>query len=624
MSIRIGSNISSLNAQRRLAEASEQLGVSFERLSSGMRINRASDDAAGLAVQTSLNADRRVYTQGVRNVNDGLSLLNIADSTLGGLSEIVVRLRELATQASNGTLSNSQRKSLDSEAQAMAAEYFRYSRSAKFNGLSLFDGSLQGFRVQGGYGVDGSIFSSLGGAIWNGAFSDPNSTSSSATSQNVVTGDLNGDGNQDMVSVTSTGMMIQLGNGDGSFKAGVSYDNSTSTGYAVALGDFNNDGILDAATGGILSSGDSGYTIRLGVGDGTFGALSTFDTDGTAVRSIAVGDMNNDGFHDIAVGLQNAGFQKAGFRFSNGDGTFGAEQMIGATIGSASGVYDIQLVDTNNDGWLDLAGVGTLPGNLKVILGTGGGGYNTSSSISSGYGANLVRFKDLNGDGKLDAISGSGTNALIHIGNGDGSFQASLTYAGGGTINNIQIADYNGDGTQDIITALSSGNISILSGNGNGSFAAASNFTMQLASVTGLALSDTNNDGVLDIITSNTTQGTAVRLAQTKDGVNSIYDFSLRTLSDARQALSQFSSLGDRISYHRGVIGAFQSRVSVASSVLRVSSDQFAAAESRISDIDVAAETAQYVATQIKQKVASQVLGLANQDPLLVLTLLRD
>ena len=100
-SIRIASNLASLNAQRRLGEASSQLGKVSERLSSGLRINRAADDAAGLAISESLKTDQRVFGQGVRNLNDGISLLSIADSTLETLSNISVRMKELAEQASN-------------------------------------------------------------------------------------------------------------------------------------------------------------------------------------------------------------------------------------------------------------------------------------------------------------------------------------------------------------------------------------------------------------------------------------------------------------------------------------------------------------------------------------------
>jgi flagellin len=137
MPITIGSNINSLVAQRRLAESSVQLTATFERLASGQRINRASDDAAGLAISDSLKSQARVYTQGIKNLNDGLSLLNIADSVIEQLSGITTRLTELAAQAAKGSYSHVQRKALDAEAQALSDEYFRIKQSATFNRLSL-------------------------------------------------------------------------------------------------------------------------------------------------------------------------------------------------------------------------------------------------------------------------------------------------------------------------------------------------------------------------------------------------------------------------------------------------------------------------------------------------------
>ncbi len=102
MTVRIGSNIAALQAQRQLGLSSGNLSRIFERLSSGSRINRASDDAAGLAVSSGLNARQRVYSQGIRNLSDGISALSIADQAISGLSSIVTRQRELAAQSANG------------------------------------------------------------------------------------------------------------------------------------------------------------------------------------------------------------------------------------------------------------------------------------------------------------------------------------------------------------------------------------------------------------------------------------------------------------------------------------------------------------------------------------------
>jgi len=110
MAITLGSNIASLRGQRQLAKTSAELGTVFGRLSSGQRINKASDDAAGLSIADSLKANSRILIQGVQNLNDGLSLLSIADSAIENLSDIVIRLEELAAQAANGVYTNKQRE----------------------------------------------------------------------------------------------------------------------------------------------------------------------------------------------------------------------------------------------------------------------------------------------------------------------------------------------------------------------------------------------------------------------------------------------------------------------------------------------------------------------------------
>jgi flagellin len=171
VTIKIGSNTASLNAQRRLGESSAKLSGIYERLSSGQRINKASDDAAGLAIANDLNAKGRIFTQGIRNGNDGISLLNIADSAIDALTGVVTRIRELSEQAANGTYSAQQRKALDAEAQALSKEFTRITQSTSFNGIKIFDGSLgTGVRLQLGVGVTESINASIGGNIGTGDF----------------------------------------------------------------------------------------------------------------------------------------------------------------------------------------------------------------------------------------------------------------------------------------------------------------------------------------------------------------------------------------------------------------------------------------------------------------------
>ena len=142
MAVTLGKNISSLRAQRALSDVTSQLTSTYERLSSGQRINRASDDAAGLSVADSLNVKARLFTQATRNINDGVSLLNIRDSALGEVSSVLTRMTELAEQAANGTFSSRQRASLDDEFRELREEIYRIGQTSQFNGLALFADAL--------------------------------------------------------------------------------------------------------------------------------------------------------------------------------------------------------------------------------------------------------------------------------------------------------------------------------------------------------------------------------------------------------------------------------------------------------------------------------------------------
>lgn len=141
MAITLGSNIISLQAQRRLSDASMRLSDVFEKLSSGQRINKASDDAAGLAIADSLRADQRLASVAIRNANDGVSVVAIADGALSQISAILTRMAELAEQSANGVFSNEQRSALQNEFVALGSEIQRIADTTVFNGVTLLSGS---------------------------------------------------------------------------------------------------------------------------------------------------------------------------------------------------------------------------------------------------------------------------------------------------------------------------------------------------------------------------------------------------------------------------------------------------------------------------------------------------
>jgi len=160
--INFNSNIASLRTQRQLSLSVGNLAKSFERLSTGMRINSASDDAAGLAVADRLRVNSRLYTAALRNVNDGTSVSNIITDTIAQQQSIVTRLQELAEQAASGTYSDTQRKALSIEYNSLIQESHRLAAATKFNGQSLLLGERGGSKTLSIHaGINGSSLSKL-------------------------------------------------------------------------------------------------------------------------------------------------------------------------------------------------------------------------------------------------------------------------------------------------------------------------------------------------------------------------------------------------------------------------------------------------------------------------------
>ncbi len=158
MTINIRTNVPSLIAQRNLDASTNRLNTAYERLSSGLRINRARDDAAGLAIAESLKADARIANVAIRNASDGISIISIADQAIGQVAGVLTRLAELAEQSANGIYSNTQRSALQNEYVALQQEMERIALTTEFNGLNLLSG---GGQVTFQVGFDGSSLSQV-------------------------------------------------------------------------------------------------------------------------------------------------------------------------------------------------------------------------------------------------------------------------------------------------------------------------------------------------------------------------------------------------------------------------------------------------------------------------------
>lgn len=620
--VRLGSNIASLNAQRRLADATGQLGTSFERLASGMRINRASDDAAGLAISSALTTGTRVFTQAISNINDGISALSISEGALQQLTGISIRQRELAIQSANGVYSTTQRRALHQEANSLVDEFNRIVQSTTFNGQRLLDGQLNDLRIQAGYGTNGSINFALGEdlarTVGDGSFQSQTLLAAQGSADTVQLVDLNGDGKLDTISSgNSTYVEVRLGNGDGSFGAINSYL-ASNVNYGLETADFNRDGVLDIA---VSDAVNGKVDVLLGNGNGTFKAYVSYAAAGTAYE-LTVGDFNSDGIMDIASANRGTGpalNTSLSVFLGNGDGSFKTSTSYQTGVGPS----DIVAGDFNGDGHIDLVTSNQTDFSYSILLNNGNGSFKAASTFAIVAG-NIrgCTLADIDRDGNMDVIGTytSGPALRVFRGNGDGTF-AAFTSFGAGNAQDVTVGDLNGDGYLDMISANYSNSVTYLLGNGNGTFRSAVTLTAG-TNTREIALGDVNGDGAVDIVASNyTSSNLSIFFANPVDTSTSAY-LNLNYRDGALQALTTIDETLARITSELGGIGSTQSRLSSALNTLAASRENYFAAAGRITNVDIADETAKLTSSQIRQQVASSVLAQANQLPALALRLL--
>jgi hypothetical protein len=295
--------------------------------------------------------------------------------------------------------------------------------------------------------------------------------------------------------------------------------NHEDTPYAVAAGDFNEDGKQDLA---VVNGISNTVSVLLGRGDGTFRAQTRYPTSGEAPVSIAVGDFNGDGHQDLVVA--DAGSNEVSVFLGTGDGTF----QTAYTAGVGSTPVSVVVGDFNGDGKMDVATANNTTGNVSVLLGNGDGTFQGATSVPVGSYPTSLAVGDFNGDGKQDlAVTNSGSDpgtVSVLLGNGDGTFtpaSGSLPTVGASPAS-VTVGDFNHDGSQDLaVTNQQGGTVSVLLGNGNGTFGEQATYPSSPpfnAAPTSVVVSDFNRDGVQDLAVTDSYNGNVWLLLGNGDG----------------------------------------------------------------------------------------------------------
>lgn len=619
-----------MDAIRGLSKTSKGLDEIYTQLASGSRINKASDDAAGLAIASKLNADSRVYGQGIKNINDGISVLQIASNAITSLKDITIRRQELAEQSANGVYSDKQRESLNKEFFELSSEFQRIIATTQFNGLDLFQESgLNGLSLQLAYSdlqLDfGNLFDEMKTmGVYNVGYSGAKSNTYTVASlqggysSDVALGDLNGDGILDMV-VTDYGtaaqcatsgysntVSVSMGNGDGTFGAATFYELGVGTRpHNVSLADVNGDGQLDILAD--TAQNDVVYVLQ-NQGNGVFNSdplsNSTFNPGIYVLNGMATGDINGDGNTDIiSTGRTNNGsglYYGVFVATGNGTGVNGfSSNTNGAVIPSAA--FKIEVGKLNGDDYDDVITANRNAKSFSVLY-SNGSTLNNADTYNVGAAVNDVAMGDLDGDGRNDIAVAAGNNVYVYTQNSNGTFTQAKTLEAGKTVTSVEIADVNGDGSLDIVSAQGGDNtVNIFMGDGS------LGFNKQTAYIgngpVAMTTGDLNNDGLVDAVIANSKGSTATAMVAGETYLD------ISTQESARGSLGTLDDILSRLSLVQGKIGALESRLETAVNVMQVSKENFVSADSAITDVDVAEATAKMVRLNILEQASSSVLA---------------
>ncbi|MDM9651006.1 flagellin [Pseudomonas wenzhouensis] len=680
MALTVNSNITSLNVQKNLNAASAKQSESMQRLSSGLKINSAKDDAAGLQIANRLTNQVSGLNVAVKNANDGISIAQTAEGAMQESTNLLQRMRELALQSANGSNSDEDRASLQQEFNALSGELTRIASTTSFGGRNVLDGSFSSTSFQIGANANQTVsfsLSSVAAKDLKGTYSNASTTGAAtdlsakvvgnAVTENGVSGTADATGTFAAVTAASGGSAaVPATSGTAGFSGtfGAVAGSITLAGSTITLAGTETLGDVVTALNAQLSADGSTYSVA----DDGAGGLTVTNTAGDVVAGDA--DFANIGLTTFAAGTTYDAGSAAVPATGTQDITVGGQTItLDATTGAdlasvAQAINDAGIsgysaaVNTAGDGLVltntagdvtttgnDLSGIGlgTVTSNSDYVAGTDA---ITGTSVIGSAGAFTVNGESVSFsatddvDTILAAIStasgGDVTGAL------DANGRITLTSANG---ESVELADSTGGslaklgltaGTteatlqSDTSVTLNGTEIKLSSGSDMDSIVTAIN-----TASTGVTASK-NDDGTLtlssdeDFTVADGAAGTGLaalgltarsHTAVTQETTVSNLDIS--TVDGSQTAIQVLDGAMQQIDSERAKLGAVQNRFDSTVSNLQNIAENASSARSRVQDVDFASETAELAKQQTLQQASTAILAQANQLPSSVLSLLQ-
>ncbi len=612
MSLSVNTNIPSLTAQRNLGHNNDMLAKSLERLSSGLRVNRSSDDAAGLSIATKLSMQSRGLRVAVRNAGDAGSLVNTAEGAFNVATNIIGRLRELAVQAASDTNTASDRATLGGESTLLVAELNRLATTTEFNGASLLDGSFSSGKVQVGANADQTITFSLGdvraaqlgkfaafsGAITDGMLSDTTGIGNLTAGEVKVNGQLAG-------ATTTTDDQVSV------------LDLNTS-GVAVS-GAVDGSAFISAISGGTLGIVINGTVITNVSGSSAAGAQgSTFTSNFIAAVNAAgitnvTAKLNSAGTRIILEGAKGTDIKLA---FSTSTalslGSIASAIGIASTfIGSQNGsAYEVSNYNGQSSAIAKAAAINSVKSKSGVTATVVSNVMSAATAVAAGdLAANELWINGVAIAATAGVTANDGTGAMrsaINAKTATTGVTASLNATGALILQaadgrNISVyAESNAETMTDLLGTPSTGQ------------------TVYRGAIKYTSQNDVTFSGsTTDVGSLSTTNPYATNLD------NSVSLIDITTQQGANTAILTLDAALAQISKVRSDVGALQSRLDLTTQALTVSAENQEAASARIKDADFAYETAQFTRNQIMVQAGTAILAQANKTGQTALQLLQ-
>jgi flagellin len=615
----LNTNISAIAAQNSLRTNNLNSTSAMERLSSGIRINSAKDDAAGLAISTRMTANIRGLTAAIRNANDGISLTQTAEGGLSSIGDNLQRIRELAVQSANTGNNESDRAALNTEARQLVSEIDRVANNSQFNGIKLLDGSFQNQSLQVGAGNDandriaisiGSAKVSALGIGSNSSFSKTLDTGTVVTTDKLLEGQLSINGARISAS-ESDGVSFASADGSAIAKAAAINAASGLTGVTAKV-NVTTKASLTAASS-FKGTSDSDVVIN-GVDIGAIQATNVVLT-GTPTNTTQV--LQNA----IARGTQVAAAINA--KASQTGVTATATTDTGIVTLKANDGRNISVTTTNN---------GAAETGLATVTGTTTRLGNATPTTFGGFAATDLSINGTAIGIVSDTPTGSGNTQLdTHLNKIVAAINSKMamtgvtaSVSGTGATSKLSLSSTNGTAINILMTSTGISETGLSSATNDITGAAVTNPTATATTgATSTITLSTNGDRGIVIGGTLGAGYTGQKVGFNASVLSSSGGVDLSTSAGSIAALSVLDKAINTVTDSRASMGAYQNRLTASISNLEVTSMNLQASRSRILDTDYAKETTKLAKSQIIQQAATAMLAQANQSSQSVLALLK-